>query len=366
MMSDTNRMVSIPEMEINELSLLACRQCDWSFWIKSNLKIANCPHCFSQQVDYQSSVDRSNFIQFQPEIVITPSLDFRSLDTNLSSFMRGIPFKSSDLTITNINQRKKLLFLPMWLVDCAVSGNWEAEIGYNYQVISHQDSYSDLSSQWKSQEVTEQRTRWEKRIGKINRNYDNIPTPALEDAVIVGKKIGSPQFTGLQQYSPDLINHSPIRLPDRSTRDAWSDAFQTLSKLAANDVKTACSADFIRNFQWQPEINQQNYSLLLYPVFSSYYLDDNHHRQVIMIHGQTGKIAGPRKASMKKARSVALVFFIISILAFLTGLITGAASMINPILTPLAVILIVISGILGLGGFFVIGIAWQYNRSADG
>ena len=71
--------------------------------------------------------------------------------------------------------------VPVWLVDGEVQAEWRAEAGYHYQVVSHQDRYEDRRGGWSSREVKETRTRWEPRLGRLKRAYQNLRAPALEE-----------------------------------------------------------------------------------------------------------------------------------------------------------------------------------------
>jgi hypothetical protein len=299
----------------------------------------------------------------KPELILPPSVSNTVFDAAISNFIQGIPFASPDLSISNISNRKQLIYLPAWLVDCSVSADWESEAGFIYNVISHQDSYSDRTRQWQSKEVTEKRTRWEKRLGTLKRTYQNIPAPAIEEAGKIKKTLGDFLTVGQQQsYTPDLIKKASVRLPNRSTQDAWTDAEFNLKNIASEEVKKASKANYIRNFSWSPQVSDKNWTLLLYPVFSSYYLDDDGIPQPLMIHGQTGKISGSRKASMKKAQRTTIILMIIAAIMFLLGVVAGVTGVIAPFMAPIAVILVVLAGILAVTGFIALGIAWQFNR----
>ena len=89
----------------------------------------------------------------------------------MQGFSQGIPYPPADLSPENLQQRLQRLFIPAWLVDASALASWQAEAGFNYEVVSHQEKYSDTQGGWRTQEVKEPRVRWEPRLGKLERTY---------------------------------------------------------------------------------------------------------------------------------------------------------------------------------------------------
>jgi hypothetical protein len=67
----------------------------------------------------------------------------------------------------------------MWMLDSTITAGWQAEIGYDYQVKTSQESFQ--SGGWITHEKLEGRVRYEPRAGKLHRRYHNITSPALSD-----------------------------------------------------------------------------------------------------------------------------------------------------------------------------------------
>ncbi|NJN44298.1 MAG: hypothetical protein HC806_05960 [Anaerolineae bacterium] len=100
---------------------------------------------------------------------------------------------------------------------------------------------------------------------------------------------------------------SPLfRLPTRPTEDAWPDALPNLQQAASDECRAAGKSDHFREFRWQAEYANQNWTQLLLPIYATYYLDDDQRPQPILLHGQTGQVSGVRRASMKRAQTTAL------------------------------------------------------------
>ena len=103
--------------------------------------------------------------------------------------------------------------------------------------------------------------------------------------------------------------------------------------------------------------------MLLLPTYATYYLDDDNIPQPMLIHGQTGQLIAPRRASMKRAQQRALIIVAVAVGFFLLSLIVALASIFRPPLLLVAGIGLVMALIIGLLALAPLAIAWQFNRA---
>ena len=290
------------------------------------------------------------------------NLSSNALSSDIQSFAKGIPFAPGDLKPENLGARLRRIFLPMWLVDADVSAIWQSEAGFDYEVVSHQDRYDQNFGGWKSQKVKEGRIRWETRLGRLARKYDNIPAPALEEHDQLRKSLGEYNLEDAYHYQSRVLEDALVRLPNRSPKDAWGDATMAFQAAAADECRRAASADHLRQFSWKPDYQNQNWTLLLLPAFATFYQDDEGSPQPVLIHGQTGRISGVRRASMKRARRSALILFIIAIVLFVLSLGLSALGALMPIVLAFGVLGLVLALLLGAGAVLPIATVWWFNR----
>jgi len=283
------------------------------------------------------------------------------LAQRIEQFAGAIPYPPEDLDPQALLQRLVILYLPMWLVDGDVRATWEAETGYNYQVVSHQERYADGAG-WATREVQETRVRWEPRVGRLTRHYDNLAAPALETHPQLWQALGGYDLS--QASAPDAARMASglVRLPDRPRESAWSEAQLAFREAAAAECRLAATADHIRAFRWEPEFSQSTWTLLWLPVLSSVYRDDQGILRPILINGQNGRVVGVRRASMQRAQRLSLLLAAIAagLIAIAVALtLLGAA--VPPLL--LAGLALGVGGIaLGVGALVPIYRAWQFNR----
>lgn len=339
-----------------------CTVCDWSFLAPDDdaHKIKQrCPHCFQGDLE-PSNLDISQLpYQHSPELVIVPSVAMEIIAGKIGEFADKIPFPPGDLRPETLRQRLQLVFLPQLLVDCSVSAVWNAESGFDYAVLSHQEHFS--GGGWTTQKVEETRIRWEPRVGRLQRTYHNVAAPAMRGHADVWRRLGAYPIEQAKTYSPELVMHGLIRLPDLNPETAWSGVVPLLHQHAGSEVKTATAAEHIRNFRWAPEYADKNWTLFLAPVYATFYTDDNGQPQPVLIHAQSGQVDGARRSSMKSAQRLSLILGGIAVVIFVLSLILGAVGMLFPPLLILGILGIVVSAGVGIGALFPMLRSWRFN-----
>lgn len=347
----------------------ACERCGWGYLVPAGARPRNCPHCFATSlspVDKRIEPGQQNFDRVRPpELYLPFSVSEPELAQGIQSFSRGIPFAPPDLNPGNLANRLQRLYLPLWLVDADVQANWQSEAGFDYQVVSHQDRYDDQRAGWVSQEVKEGRVRWEPRLGSLKRSYGNVPAPALEEEPRLRRSLGDWSLQKSQPYRPEAAAGSIIRLPDRVPGDAWREAFPAIQAAAGEECRQAARADHQREFRWTPQFLSQNWTLLLRPVYTTFYLDDEGIQQAVLIHGQSGRVSGQRRASSKRAQRAAWIVLGAALVIFLASLALSVASAVFPPLLPIGGFGFLFSLLVALGAVFPVFQVWQFNRSEN-
>jgi hypothetical protein len=382
-MSDLEQTISKDPAEIDplphlaetwdaDLARLVCERCDWTFLAPASQTAARCPHCHQAELTPLNTTEAEHTRPTPvltapdlapPEQVIPFSLSPTSLESSIQSFARGIPYAPDDLNPRQLRSRLQAVFLPMWLVDAKVQATWQAEAGFNYEVVSHQDKFEENRGGWSTRQVNETKTRWEPRLGRLQRNYQNIRAPALEEHNQLQAQLGPFDLDQAQPYQKQAIQSAMLRLPDRTTQDAWPDAKPAFQQAAVEECRQAIGADYVRSYSWQAEFHKQNWTLLLLPVYTTYYLDDEHTPRLVLIHGQSGKLNALRRASLKRAQRTAITLLVIAAVLFLLSLAISTASIFLPPALAIGVLGIVAALLVGLGALIPVATVWWFNRS---
>jgi len=343
-----------------QMDVWVCENCDWRFLLPTDSSAQTCPHCYQIELSLVANPAEVLDENMPPERVIPFQISSQQLFQAIESFGTGIPFAPADLNPANLSNRIRQIYLPMWLVDIDVQASWQAEAGFEYEVVSHQDRYDGVG--WDSQQVKEVRTRWEPRLGNLQRSYANQAAPATQDAPRLKGALGDFDLGASEAYDPEKIASGLVRLPDRTTQDAWNEAALAVQRSAAEECRLACRADHIRQFQWKAEYPAQNWTLCLLPVISTYYVDDAQARQPVLIHGRTGKIHGVRRASQQRAQKLSVILLLIALGIFALSLVLLALGVAAPFLFPAGIIGMFAALLTGLGAIGPIAAAAWFNR----
>ena len=345
-----------------EIDVAACSACKWIFAFPKDQSPQRCPHCFQEGLEKKVGDPAGMPNMRPPEMVVPFQISGPSLAKGVENFASDIWFAPDDLTPANLQKRLQRFYLPSWLVDVQVEADWQAEAGFNYEVVSHQETYDENRGGWSTREVKEDRIRWEPRQGRYHRAIHNIPAPALEGRWRVLDQLGDCAPGATQPYHPGHLKTGGVRLPDRQPEDAWTSALPRIQAQAAEECRRACGADHIRSFIWKPTFTSQNWTLQLFPVLSTYYLDDERCPQPVWINGVSGKVVGQRRASVKRGKQAALGLLGAGVVSFIFSLLLGAASFVVPVSLAAATFFLAVALILGLTAIVPIALVRWADR----
>ena len=332
---------------------LICENCDWSYLTDRDTEASLvCPHCYRANL---TRLDADDLPQAAaPELLSPFQINKEQVQAALGKFARSFWLPPTDLKSGKLATRLRRVFVPAWLVDSDVSASWQAEAGFDYQVVSHQEKFANGS--WVTAEVKETKIRWEPRLGQLQRRYENVRAPALEDFEEIREKLGAFDSGSASTYRPEAIKGALVRLANRDRGDAWPDTQPRFRQLAAEECRKAIQSDHFRQFGWQPEFSNQRWSLFLAPLYSTWYLDDDGQAVPVLLNGRSGQIHGLKRASMKRAKKYTRNLAILAAIFFLASI---ALLLVDPTLGLLSLALTVL---LGLGAITPVAYASQFNR----
>jgi hypothetical protein len=335
------------------LQPLNCEVCDWSYLtdLVDESPIV-CPHCYRASL---TELDEEELLQAGgPELVVPFQIAREQVQTALGEFARSYWLPPPDLKSGKLLARLRRVYVPVWLVDSDVSATWQAEAGFDYQVVSHQEKFA--GGKWITAEVKETKIRWEPRLGHLQRRYENVRAPALEEFEEIRARLGPFDSKSATAYRPAASERALVRLPNRDQTDAWPDTQPRFKQLAMGECQRASRSDHFRQFGWQAEYHNQRWSLLLAPLYSTWYLDDDGRPVPILLNGRSGQFHGLRRASMKRARAYTRNLAILAALLFLVSVALMVWSL------SLGLVSLALTALLGLAAIVPVAYASQFNR----
>lgn len=343
------------------VELALCERCDGRFLRSDRAASSQCPHCHHAPLAPLTAPPGDDATTHPPEFVVPFSAPPEAVAEQCRQFARSIPFAPPDLRPDILAERLRRLYLPLWLVDSRVTATWQGEVGFDYQVISHQERFAEGKG-WATQEVTETRIRWEPRAGRLQRPYENIPGPALEAEGALAPFLNSYPLESRTPYRAESLDGAQVYLPRRSTTDAWPDTLPALRAAAADECQRAARANHIRDFAWTPQYEGIRWTLCLLPLYSSYYLDDAGQPQRVLLHGQSAQLRGARRASMRRAKRWTQGLLAVAFVLAMFGL---AMLLLLSSLQIVAVAALMAAAFVGLAALYPVARVWQFNAQAE-
>ena len=340
---------------------MICQACDWRYLVPEGAAPTICPHCASSDLVRLEASDAGSTFQYQPELVVPYAVSDAGLAEQITRFAEGIPFPPPDLDPATLQQRLQRLYLPMWLVDSDVAARWSAEVGFDYEVVSHQERYADGAG-WRTNEVEENRIRWEPRVGTLQRRYENRAAPAQEAHRALQHVLGTYRLSDAVAFAPGMLDAALMCLPDRTPETAWPDAELGLRQSAAQECQEAAQADHIRDFRWTPAYGEKHWTLLLLPVLATAYLDDDGHLQRLLANGQTGQVYGARRGSLARASHRSLIIGAVALVIFVVGLVAALISLLFPPALAIGIAIALLAVPVGVAATVPVVRVWSFNR----
>ena len=297
-----------------------------------------------------------------PELVVPFNPDLpRQIPAALEAFVREVWLKPDDFTSAALQQRLKPVYETRWLVDGRVSGSWQAEEGFDYQVKSSQESYS--GSTWHSREVVETRVRWEPRLGQVQRAYQNISVPAFSRQAQLETLVGGYDTRAAAAYAPGTVGQAAVHVPDLQPDEVWQAARSLFNQAAAVEIQSACQAQHSRNVSIHADYEGLNWTQMLLPLYTTFYRDDDGRTHTLLINGQTGRVGGVRLSSQRKGWQWAAILAGTALACLLAGILFFLAAALLPPAALFGVILIIAAVISGVCAIIPAVSPWQWNRN---
>jgi len=340
---------------------LICNQCDWRYLVLVDAVPTACPHCASPEIEALAPGTAQFPYVAAPELIILFAAGAEVVSRQVAAFAEEIPVPPEGLSAEALLGSVQRLFVPMWLVDADAESLWQAEVGFDYEVVSHRERYADGGG-WQTQEVRESRARWEPRVGRLARHYDNIAAPALTSHQALERVLGGYDLRAAVRYDPAALADALVRVPDRTPEAAWPDAQVGVRRRAQDECREAAGADHVRDFRWSPSYSGNNWTLLLLPLYVTHYRDDEGVAQRILLNGQTGQLYGVKRGSAARAQRRALIIGATSLVIFALSLMVALLGLLLPPLLIVGILGAVLALLIGAGALIPIGRVALFNR----
>ena len=299
----------------------------------------------------------------QPELFVPFGLTPAEVRPKLKAFVRPVWFKTSELHVNTLMTRLSRVWVPMWLVDALVVGDWEGEVGYNYEVKSSQEHFK--AGKWTTEELIETRIRWEPRVGQICREVHNVAVRALDSHNELEETVGMYDLRQEVPFERQVLADSSIRVADLRPQAAWMDALSMIKSRVGRCCREAVGCDHMGEFFLKADHQNLNWTWLLLPLYITWYTDSSGKRRIIRISGQTGKMAGPRLASVQKGFVWASIILLLATTIGVVGLLSALLAIAFPPIVIVSLIILAFSFVFGCFAIWPVVRPWRWNKQEN-
>ncbi|MEM7244362.1 MAG: hypothetical protein AAF533_03410 [Acidobacteriota bacterium] len=303
-----------------DLDVVACTRCRTAFHVPTGDELVWCCWCAAESLEPAEE----RLCAEAPERRVPFAIDRENASQRLRAVCRGF-FKPKDLRPARLAERLQKLWVPSWLVDSRMKGSWRAELGFNYQVVSHEEHYR--SGDWESKEVRETRVDWEPRLGTMDRVFENAAVPAWSQRHRLGDLLETLDGEGGEPADGAVLDEAPVLVPDLAPDEVWPDAHQSLLGVLSGVLTEACGAQHLQRLVVQDEHSEQCWTLQLHPIWTTWYCAEDGRVVPLYLDGRAGTLHGELLGAPRRARRWALGFAAAAAVTLGLGMVYGELAM---------------------------------------
>lgn len=283
-----------------EVRLLACEVCQARVTFDGATISRSCPFCGSPGVLDQEASRNA----LRPESLIPLEVGKDLVEANFKAWARGLWFRPNALKRVKVGSAVGV-YVPAWAFDARVHAKWTAQSGTYYWVTESYTARVNGKTQHRTRRV--RKVRWRSSRGERRDDHDDVLVFASKgvDRDMAGE-LGPYSTDALVPYSPEFLAGWRAEEYQIDLLDGWDLGRETIRvrqrELCARDVP----GDTYRSLRVRNEFSDVRWKLMLLPMWSvTYRLGGKSY--AVLVHGETGKVAGKAPYSWAKVGLAVLV-----------------------------------------------------------
>ena len=274
-----------------------------------------CVYCGSANVLSQEA----NRNAIRPESLVPLDVGRQAVQQHFEKWIKRLWFRPSELKKTK-DFHAVGIYVPFWTFDCRVHSEWSADSGTYYYVNEPRMVIVNGKPQMRMQRV--QKVRWWPSWGKRDDAYDDELVNASGLAAELVEDLGHFDAKGLVPYKPEYLAGWRAEEYQLDLEQGWQRAEQAI--VASQRARCAgdVPGDTHKNLRVKNLISGVRWKHVLLPIWSLQYRFQGK-TYTVLVHGQTGRIAG--KAPYSWAKIVLLVLALL-VVALVVLMVVAASS----------------------------------------
>ena len=259
-----------------------------------------CVYCGAPSVLAQEA----NRNAIRPESLVPLDVGRSQVEGNFRKWLKGLWFRPNDLKRTKKFEAVGI-YVPFWTFDCQVHSDWSADAGHYYYVT--RTVMRTVNGRRRPTTVRVRKVRWVPAWGDRDDHYDDTlinASKGLPPELV--SKLGGFVTQGLVPYKPHYLAGWCAEEYQVDLESGWDQArdgvVETQRQRCAGDVP----GDTQRNLRVRNTIRDVRWKHILLPIWSLQYRYGGK-PYTVLIHGQTGRVAGKAPLSWIKIALFVLV-----------------------------------------------------------
>jgi DNA-directed RNA polymerase subunit RPC12/RpoP len=260
-----------------------------------------CPFCGAPLV-----VNATRTGEVAPEAVVPFGISAADARTALLTWTRSRWFAPRALRSVGAAESVRGTYVPHWTFDADTLTDYRGQRGEHYWV-----TVSSTDSEGRTQTHQEQRTRWHRAAGTVQRLFDDVlivGSRALPARLL--ERLRPWPLADAVPFSTDyLAGHDALRY-DVEPEEALAEAKAAMEPQIRSDVRRDIGGDEQRISSMSTQYRDLTYKLVLLPVWLAVYVYAGRTFDVA-INARTGEVLGQRPYSVAKIVAAVLVGLVV-------------------------------------------------------
>jgi predicted RNA-binding Zn-ribbon protein involved in translation (DUF1610 family) len=282
-----------------ELRVAQCANCGARVTFEESSTAEQCVYCGDANVLPQDA----NRNALRPESLVPLDVGREEVRRSFERWLKGLWFRPNELKKTKRFDAVGV-YVPFWTFDSRVHSDWSADAGYTYYVTETYVVMEGGKSRTRTRQV--QKVRWVPVWGDRDDAYDDdliLASRGMPDELI--EELGGFDTSGLVPYRPEYLAGWRAEEYQLDLEGAWERGEANVVAEQRQRCGSDVPGDTHRNLRVQNRIFDVRWKHVLLPVWSLQY---RYKREAytVLIHGQTGRVAGKAPLSWFKILGVVL------------------------------------------------------------
>jgi predicted RNA-binding Zn-ribbon protein involved in translation (DUF1610 family) len=309
-----------------ERQAIQCEACNAVFSVGGGELSTTCPFCGSNRVATRAT--GHDFIR--PGYLVPFTVDGERCRVVVTEWLGKGWMHPPTLRQVNAIGRFTGIYLPFWVFDAQIEGQWKALVGHPRQERRYRNG------KWETETVID--WRWEN--GRVHLPIANMLIYGTDKiSTVLLERLYPYNLNQLTAYDAGYLAGWQAQAYEMQLRPAWELGKQRMREQAKNACYRDISSSHVRNFGMSADFSEERWRYVLLPTYLATYEFENKVYHV-MVNGQTGAVAGQKPIAWLRVWLVIALALAPGLVGGLIGLITAFAG-VGIFILPVAFILFV-------------------------